>query len=77
MGEDVEDVRYMTADLSIECKGDKYNFITGYAGLMVAILPVGVPITMYAILRSHCVAIESRATRKGTDEDLGLEHLTM
>ena len=63
--------------ISISCTSDKYTFTTGYAGLMVIILPVGVPITMYAILRSHCVAIESRATRKGADEDLGLEHLTM
>lgn len=70
-------VEYMTANLSISCKSDQYTFISGYAGLMVAILPVGVPLTMYTILRSHRVAIESRATRKGTDEDLGLEHVTV
>ena len=67
----------MTADLGIDCDSDEYKFITGYAGIMVVVLPVAVPITMYMVLRSHRVAIESRATRKGTDEDLGLEHLTL
>jgi hypothetical protein len=74
---EVFEVSYMTADLGISCDSDEYKFITSYAGLMVVILPLGVPIMMYMLLRSHRVAIESRATRKGTDEELGLDHLTL
>jgi len=66
--------RYLAADLSVSCDSDEYTSITSYAGVMLALLPVGVPLTMHATLYASKGAIQARATRTG---DAELEHLSV
>ncbi|KAH8054278.1 G-protein coupled receptor [Aureococcus anophagefferens] len=42
--------RYLAADLSVECGGPKYAAYEVFAGLMVCVWPVGVPLCFYALL---------------------------
>ena len=67
-------VRYMTADMRVECDSDEHASITSYATLMLGLLPVGVPLAMHGILWMNRHAIETRNTRTGDEE---LEHLAV
>ena len=60
--------------MRVDCDSDEYTIITLYAGVMLVMLPVGVPLTMHAILRANKNAIEARTTRTGNEE---LEHLAV
>jgi hypothetical protein len=60
--------------MRVDCASDEYTSITSYAGVMLVLLPVGVPLTMHAILRANKDAIEARTTRTGGEE---LGHLAV
>ena len=47
---------------------DKYYFIFTYAGLMVVIVPIGVPAILFTLLWLKRNEIEERQTRRGGDE---------
>ena len=71
-------VAYQRVDLSTECwRGgewtDEYRSQVEYATLMIAVYPVGMPLVMFALLRSNRQAIEERETRRGGPE---LENLS-
>ena len=56
---------YMTADMSIEAEGARYQGLIMYALIMVVVWIVGFPMALFALLYSKRRAIESRKTRKG------------
>lgn len=47
---------------------DKYYFIFTYAGLMVVIVPIGVPAILFTLLWLKRNEIEERQTRRGGEE---------
>ena len=56
---------FMTADMSIEAEGARYQGLIMYASIMVVVWIVGFPIALFALLYSKRRAIESRTTRRG------------
>lgn len=45
------DFRYMLADYTISCTSDKFSWLTAYAAVMVAIIPIGMPLFALFYLR--------------------------
>ena len=74
MGDGQPALRYLTADMRVDCDSEEHAVITSYALLMLLLLPVGLPLLMHAILRANSGAIESRKTRTGGEQ---LEHLAV
>ena len=67
--------RFMSADMSIEASGPRYEFLILYARLMVVVWIIGVPFALYTLLWTHRGAIEERHSRKGPKSLATLRHL--
>ena len=74
-GNDLGADSYLVVDLSIPATGRRYEFIMRYVWCMVAVYPVGVPLSLYLLLWRHRKAIETRESRKGGDEVKSLAFL--
>ena len=67
-------LRYLTADMSVDCDSDEYTAITIWAGVTLGMFPVGVPAFMHWVMYKNKDKIGGRVLRAG-DEDI--EHLAV
>ena len=61
--------RFMSADMTISCDGERYESIIAYAAAMCFVFPLGVPLMMGVLLYTRRRDIASRTTIGG-DESL-------
>ena len=60
--------------MRVNCDSDEYAAITTWAGVMLILLPLGVPAAMHWVMYKSMFAIETREERNGNDD---LKHLAV
>ena len=56
--------RWLRADYAVACDGEAHAPYRAYAGIMVAVYPVGIPLLYYALLRRQLRALDSYLHRR-------------
>jgi len=65
-GEDPSKIKVLMADMSINCRSDRYQDTAIYAWVMVVVYPIGFPLFCFFVLFRHRRQINPRARWKST-----------
>jgi hypothetical protein len=61
---------YLRADYSISCKTSKYQLFKIYAGIMILLIPIGIPVTYFVVLWRRRQRIKQTVEEREKDEEL-------
>ena len=70
------EIQVLLADPSIDCKSDYYQWMSVYAGLMVILFPVGVPLIWFVKLQSLKKRLQCSAATRDTLGTIGSKEST-
>lgn len=66
-----DDKQYLRADYRIECTSSKHRAVRVYAGFMVALYPVGIPVFYaFLLLRNQTLLKDNNTSRRASDSRL-------